>query len=157
MDIAEAFTQHSTQIYKYVFVRVGNNKELAEDITQDVFLKAWHSRDTFDPSKSSAKTWLFVIARNKIVDHYRQNNPNTETEVDSAPVLGSHEDQAMDMNVSLQQCIKKLSTAEQELINLKYITGLSIQEVSQIINKEESATKVACFRALKKLTQLANE
>jgi len=70
-ELVQAFKDYNVDIYNYVYYRSGQSKEIAEDITQDVFMKALRYKKSFDKSKSSIKTWLHVIARNLLVDFYK--------------------------------------------------------------------------------------
>ena len=71
-DLKKLFIWLNESIYRYVYVRCGYNRETAEDITQDIFIKAWEKRKQFNSKKSTLKNWIYIIARNHIIDLYRK-------------------------------------------------------------------------------------
>ncbi|MBI2634567.1 RNA polymerase sigma factor [Candidatus Peregrinibacteria bacterium] len=156
-DIKEAFEQWNTLLYKYAFVRVGNS-EIAEDIIQDTFIRAWRHRDLFDEKKSSLKNWLFVIATNLIRDHLRKTrtliSPLDENINDATDIEKESSRKNLFDFVLIK--IKKLLENEQELITLRYIQDLSLKETAKILNMNYSAAKVAVHRAMKKLRELCD-
>jgi RNA polymerase sigma-70 factor (ECF subfamily) len=160
-DLEKAFLEWNGFIYGYVFLRV-HNKQSAEDITQEVFFKAWRSKDTFNPAKSSLKTWLFTIAKNGINDYF--NNSNKET-VD----IEGLEDKLVDDKRNIQEeagehnlieiimgKLKFLPERDQELITLRFVQDVSVKEIAEMLNLEYTATKVAIHRAIKKLSELCS-
>ena len=155
-DLTAAFEEWNELLYKYAFVRL-RSKELSEDVIQEVFTKAWHKRELFDPEKSSLKNWLFVIATNTIRDHYRTRKEYVELETD----IESSEDierqiSQKDLVNFVFRYIRKLSERDQELLTLRYVQGFSAKEVAKIVGMKYSATKVAFHRAIKKLQELCN-
>lgn len=161
-QLEKAFSEWGDSIYGFTLLRV-QNKETAEDIVQDVFFKAYRSRDTFNSEKSSLKTWLFTIAKNAISDHFRNLKPQT------APIE-ELKDEISDTKTNIQEDtrnqeqtnivfnnLKLLNERDQELIILRFKEDLSIIEISKILNIEYSATKVAIHRALKRLSDLCQE
>jgi len=135
------------------------NAELAEDMTQEVFVKAWKSRDSFDEKKSSLKNWLFVIATNTLRDHFRKKKVEIfEIEEDIADESDlAAETEKSDLISCVFEKIKLLPERDQELLALRYKSDLQIEEVAEIIGMEYSAAKVAIHRAIKKLQSLCND
>lgn len=68
--VVRAYEAHGTEIYRFL-TRTLADPGAAQDVTQEVFVKAWQRWDTFDPTRGSQRTWLFQIARNAAVDHLR--------------------------------------------------------------------------------------
>ncbi len=161
-DLEKAFLKWNTAIYSFVILRI-NNKEASEDITQEVFFKAWRSRDTFNSKKSSLKTWLFTIAINEIKDYLKYSKKET---VDISKVENTIQDDLVDISNQVSQknlievVLKNLSLLnerDQELILLRFKSDLSVKEIAKILNIEYTATKVALHRAIKKISDLCNE
>ena len=69
-DLEDAFLAFNVQIFRTIYARTGQ-RVIAEDITQETFLKAWKKRETFNSEKASLKTWLFSIALNTMRDFFR--------------------------------------------------------------------------------------
>lgn len=158
VDFISAFKQYGSLIYKYTYLRVNKRKEIAEDLTQATFVKAFKNRFRFDKAKSSIKTWLFVIARHTIIDFYRTNRDiktvTSEEEVEGENFVDELERQ--DLAKFVLGKIDLLKKEEKELLILRYIEDLTLDEVSKVIDKKKSATKVSIHRALKKLKELVN-
>jgi RNA polymerase sigma-70 factor, ECF subfamily len=152
-DLEELFKNLNEAVFRYIYIRCGYNRELAEDLTQDVFIKAWEKRTTFNPKKSSLKNWIYSIARNHIIDFYRSRQLNSNNNIDSYAsrddVITSTENNLMVNKVI--ECLEQLQENEKEILVLRYIQDLDINDVSKIINKNYIATKVMLFRAKKKL------
>ncbi len=159
-DLEELFRWLNEPLYKYIYVRCGYNRELAQDITQDVFLKVWDKRETFNPKKSTLKNWVYIIARNHIVDLYRKKKINLKTLDED--IQGSVKDHSLDTENELMMCqvlknLNRLKEGDKEVIVLRYIEDLEIAEVAQIIGKSENTTKVMIHRAVKRLKFLVNK
>ena len=155
-QLITAFKQYSEAIYNYVFFRVNRSKEIAEDLTQEVFLKAWQNREKFEEQKSQLKTWLFVIARNTVIDYYRKNK-NILPIFDKGEVAKVSELEAVEDKIlaeDILQRIAELADEERDILILRYFEDFELKEIAVIINKNYSATKVLVFRSLKKLKNL---
>jgi len=141
-----------------VYIRI-QNRELAEDITQEVFVKAWRFRETFDETKSSLKNWIFVIAINLLRDHYKKKKLTTEEIDENIPEKGDLAEDA-EKNDLINYVFKKLEhlpERDQELIALRYKADLNVHEISEIMKMEYSTAKVAIHRAVKKLQSICND
>jgi len=155
--LEEVFDKYHVELFNFVLCKVGYKVFIAEDITQELFLKLWKKRAHYNPDKASIRTWIYIIARNHIIDHYR-------TQKNTVPLKAEERirsNEILEIDVEKKQMIKvaqnvmcQLNDSERELIQLRYIQGLSIKEVSKIINKKRSATKVAIHRAIKKLRKI---
>lgn len=159
-DLEKAFLKWGDSIYGYIFLRV-KTRETAEDLSQEVFFKAFRSRETFDQQKSSLKTWIFTIAKNTLTDHFKNSNEQTHQDIDE--LADKLEDKKTDIetqthNKNLTTLVldklKLLTPRDQELIILRFKNDLPVKEISKILDLEYSATKVAIHRALQKLTDL---
>lgn len=150
------FDEHNKEIYNYILGRVGYSREKAEDLTQDVFLKAWKYRKRYTAQKSSLRTWIFVIAKSVLVDYFRRNSKHKgdlgnelfETLVTSA--RNEKREEIWD----LEKAMLKLNPKDKEILDLKYRFDFTIVEISKIINKSKGAVKVQIYRAKKKLSKL---
>ena len=156
-DIAHIFKKYNELIYRYIYIRVNFNKAIAEDISQEVFLRVLKSIDSFDVSKSSLKNWIFTIARNLVIDFYRRKKPEPLSE--RALENNQPEDTDNEERILYREILEELSNLtedEKDLITLYYIEDFSIDEISKIIGKKYTATKVSIYRALDKLKQRIN-
>ena len=68
--LREAYTAHGAELYRFA-LRSLDDRGAAEDVVQETFLRAWRGSERYDPSLSTLRTWLFSIARNVVIDHFR--------------------------------------------------------------------------------------
>lgn len=158
-DLKKLFILLNEPIFRYVYMRCGYNREVAEDITQDIFIKAWEKRKQFNQKKSTLKNWIYIITRNYIIDFYRKKKRIINGYNDDIQEFISEQSNSPDDEIMIETIIKsldKLKEQEKEVIVLRYIQGLEIDEIAQIINKNYNATKVMIHRAIKKLQELVN-
>jgi len=156
-DLEKVFVALNEQIYSYIFVRSNYKKELAEDITQDVFIKVWNKRELFDPSKSSLKNWIYIIARNTLIDFQRTSKNEVSIDEDEHNLTLENALEGTEnslMMETLKNGLNRLSNQDKEIITLRYIQDIDIKDVSNIINKNYIATKVMLHRALEKLKKV---
>lgn len=158
---AELYDVYVKRIYRFVFFKVGSH-ENAEDVTSEVFLKAWQYLIGGSDSASEIKSFsglLYRIARNSIIDFYRTRASKNEvpieddTEVsDSGKWYGELGDKIETEKII--QTIKKLKQEYQEVLTLKYVDELDVKEISEITGKGQVAVRVTLHRALKKLKEI---
>lgn len=159
-DLKKLFIWLNESIYRFVYVRCGYNRETAEDITQDIFIKAWEKRKQFNSKKSTLKNWIYIIARNHIIDLYRKKKGIISGYSDDIqeiiPVQSSSDDEEMIIE-TIMKSMDKLKEQEKEVIVLRYIQELEIEEIAKIINKNHIATKVMIHRAIKNLKDIVDK
>ena len=162
LDLEKAFLKWNAALYGFVFLRV-NSKEIAEDIVQESFLRAWKSRETFNAKRSSLKTWLFTIAVNEIKDYFKFSKKDT---VDISKIENIISDESVDIANQLGQKnlidivlnqLQLLSDHDQELIILRFKNDMSVKDIASILGMGYVATKVALHRAIKKLSDLCSK
>ncbi len=154
----DLYVQHLDKIYRYVAYRVGNERR-AEDLTEQIFLKAWEAIGDYKPRGHPFSSWLYRIAHNAVVDHYRATKEETSLEsvafslADDSP---GPEDRLMKKREvsSLLEALRQLSEEKQELIILRFVEGLSHARVAEILNKSEGACRVMQHRALASLSEI---
>jgi RNA polymerase sigma factor (sigma-70 family) len=150
LDIKDINIKYMNQIFRYIVNHV-HHYELAEDLTQQTFLKVWERRANLDPDKSIIP-YLYKTALNEIKMHYRNRK-----KVDSLsgslelidPITVNNYEKEQDK--LLLNELSKMSQFQQELITLRYMNQMSLSEISQIVGKSIIATRVALHRALQKL------
>lgn len=152
---AELYRRHLTNVYRYLFSRVGNIDD-AQDLTTQTFLAAKESIASYE-ERGSFAAWLMGIARRKAVDGFRRRRktvPLTVIEQLSSPEPPMEE--KIDRQLRLEIIAKNLNnlTPERaEAISLRIFAGLSTTEVSQVMDKSEAAVKMLIHRAVKDLHQ----
>ena len=147
------------RVYRFVLFKI-SHKEQAEDLTSEIFLKAW--RYLIRPDEKSVKHFrgfIYQITRNTIIDWYRERAKKQEFSLDSvaeAPARHGSPEQIADMfdaNLTLE-LLKKLKQEYQEVIFLKYVEGFSTADIARIVGKKPTAVRVTLHRAIKKLKSL---
>lgn len=158
-DLEEAFKKWNQTLFRYAYARLGK-REIAEEITQEAFIKAWRYRDSFDPQKSPLKSWLFTITINTLRDYFRKNKNRREDQLnenirDNTNL--SQESEKKDTSDFIFRQIRKLKERDQTILILHYREDFTLEEISRIMGLRYSATKTAIHRALKKLKSLCND
>ena len=150
------YDKYVKKVYSFVLFKV-SNKEVAEDLTQDIFLKTWqHIVDKKE--LKSFQAFIFRVARNTIIDHYRLSNKKT-VDIDNIPEI---EDLKIDINESLDKSIDitkllkniyQLKVEYQEVLLLHYVQDLPIDDIAEILQKKKNNIRVIIHRALHKLKE----
>lgn len=146
-------------VYRYIYYRV--EPQIAEDLTEEAFLKAWKNLPKYKKTKHPFSAWVFRIAHNLVCDHYRKHKENFEIDENIA-------DENQDTNpkrklnlklnqLKLKKAINKLPEKYQQVILLKYINEEDNATIASAIGKTEGAVRTIQFRALKKLKTLLKE
>lgn len=145
------------RIHRYIYFRV-DDPELAEDITSLVFLKAWENLDTFQAERSPFAAWLYRIAHNAVIDHFRTRKIIVPLEeVQPVQLSQSYEvDEKLDLKIlsqELLEALKELTETQREVLILRFICGYTTLEIARSLNKHEGAVRALQMRGLKKLAQ----
>jgi len=157
----EALTQlyeaNFDKIYRYVALKIGNKIE-AEDLTQEVFLKALESISKFQWRGISFSAWLFRIAHNQVVDYLRKKAKRMTVPIGEMVPSGKDDPRQMaELNLEIEALMaatKKLTKAQQEVISLRFAAGLSIAEIAKTMGKSEGAVKALQHSAIASLRKI---
>lgn len=155
------YDQYMAKVYRFVYMRV-SDKVVAQDLTQDIFLKTWqHSVDKKDIQNFAA--FIFRVARNSIIDYYRLSRRQElpleyadETEDPYTDQKTSSIDKEIDLK-SLLALLQQMKVEYQEVLMLRYVEDLSIDDIAVIMQKDKNNIRVLLHRALNKLKSLNNE
>ncbi|OGG27253.1 hypothetical protein A2960_00335 [Candidatus Gottesmanbacteria bacterium RIFCSPLOWO2_01_FULL_39_12b] len=150
------YLKYFDSIYRYIFFRVNQNRQDAEDITEIVFFKAWKGFEAFDEERAGFRAWIYKITHNQVIDFYKKDNRKTtldETVIDEKQNLEENVLQNLEHEHTLK-AIEKLPLDQKEIIIMKFIEGLSNQEIGSVLGKKENAVRALQFRALKKLHKM---
>jgi RNA polymerase sigma-70 factor, ECF subfamily len=153
--LEELYLIHFDRIYSYLHLTVGNRQD-AEDLTTQTFLKMLEAIGRFRWQSVPFSAWLFRIAHNLAIDHFRaRRRVQAEDEVPEPPGLveSSAEDQAMDSlgQAGMLALIERLSSEQRQVLTLKFLFGFANTEVAGILDKTEGAVKSLQHRALASL------
>jgi RNA polymerase sigma-70 factor (ECF subfamily) len=155
------YDSYAPAIYRFLAVKVSTRQE-AEDLTHEVFLSAWQKLPGFKEQGFPFSSWLYKIARNRVIDYYRtkkspisidDEDSGFEDLSDDAPKAGDAVDLILDI-ASVKKALCELSPDQREVIELRYMAELSPIEIAQILGKREGTIRIIQFRALNKLKEL---
>ena len=148
---AQLYEEHFDKIYRYVALRIGNKTE-AEDMTQQVFLKALQSISSFRWRGIPFSAWLFRIAHNQVVDYLRKKTKQATVPVDESTVsVISNPQLLVERRLDIEQLLsatKRLTPAQREVISLRFAGELPIAQVAKIMGKSQGAVKALQHSAI---------
>lgn len=152
--------QYSEQLYWQVR-RIVLSHEDANDVMQNVMLKAWSNLDSFRKD-SKISTWLYRIAINESLDYIRrQKHISMVSAEDTAGVantlLADNYFDGDETEAQLQEVIAQLPDVQRTVFNLRYYEGMKYSEISQILNTSEGALKASYHIAVKKISEFFKE
>jgi RNA polymerase sigma factor (sigma-70 family) len=145
---------HVDRVYRHIYYRVGNEQD-AEDLTQQVFLKAWQAIDRYKKKTSPFIAWLMTISHNLVVDFYRTRKDKAYVEAEIlADGPASSPEQAAETSLEqqrLRRAILRLGSDEQQVVILRFMEGFQFAEIASVLKKKEGNVRVILHRALVKL------
>lgn len=151
-DFSHLYTKYYKAVFSYVKQHTNFNTDVAEVITQDVFMHAFAHLATFQLSNASYKTYLLTIAHNCVINYYRSVPPDSLHSAHTIP--NQHEVmEHIELQLDIDQLLKNLPPLEQTIIQYKYQAGLSIRDIAKLVDKSENAVKLILSRSRKKLRQ----
>ena len=133
--------QHYEKIYKYCYFRL-QNRDLAEDITQETFLRFFTS-DTYRDT-GQALQYLYTVARNLCIDEYRR--PKTEELPEELPLVDEND---LVTNMDLRAALQRLSDDDRELVVLRYVSEVPMAVLSKIYG----ISRFALYRKIQSITK----
>ena len=153
--LSAIYDQYAEKIYVYLYHRLGD-RQLAEDLTGDVFVRMVEAADTPRFADTSLSGWLYRIAHNLMVDHFRnQREEVTLPEELPTPVTAARPDEGPAAIVErklaqdgLRKALQFLTEDQRQVIVLRFGEGLTAREVAEIMGKQENAIWQLQHRAL---------
>jgi RNA polymerase sigma-70 factor (ECF subfamily) len=141
------------KIYNYLYFKTMHRNE-AEDLTALVFMKAWEAIGNFRWQGYPFSTWLYRIAHNQLVDHYRTRRQSLPLE--AADFVESGEDPFeaaahASLLAQIRTALGSLTHEQQKVVTLRYLEGYSICEIAKKMNKAPDAVRAMQHRALRAL------
>jgi RNA polymerase sigma-70 factor (ECF subfamily) len=148
-----SYKELNKYVYNYVYFRVGYLKEVAEDITQESFIRAWKYKDSYNPKKSSIKVWLISISRNAVNDYF---NKNPRLEELNEEILINTDHKSDTEEIDMLYLLNQLNSREKEIVRLRYMFEFKINEIAEILKEKPGNLKVEIFRIVQKLKDIFN-
>lgn len=159
-EFAPIYRHYNKHIKKFFLYRVSGS-EMAEELTSITFEKALKGLDNFQWQGVSFSSWLYRIARNTLIDHYRKKDKRDKTSpIEVGHHLPSKESSPEEMietmfaEEKLYEIIKQLPPREQEIIYLKFFDGYTNKIIAQITDLSETNVGTIVYRTIKKLREM---
>lgn len=156
------YSHYLPPIYRFIYMKVSRREE-AEDLTHEVFLNAWQNVKGYKLQGFPFSSWLYQIARNRVIDYYRlQKNhvPIEMVDADAEPVkFQSSIETELDLGISLEKvrfAMQGLSQDQQDVLLMRFMEDLSHEEIALAMKKSEGAVRLIQHRAINELKKLLN-
>jgi RNA polymerase sigma-70 factor, ECF subfamily len=154
------YARHNVRVYRFI-LRLTGNQSLAEDLVSEVFLDVWRQAEAFE-SKSQVSTWLLAIARYKALSALRRRTDEHLDDQMAASIEDTADDpetvvHKKDRSTIVQKCLRQLSPAHREVIDLVYYHEKSVDEVAQIVGVPAATVKTRMFYARSKMADLLKQ
>jgi len=146
-EFLEYYDKYKNKIYNYFLYRLNFNKDVAEDMTSEVFIKAFSHFDSFNPD-GSFQAWIYAIAHNLLINHWRTANREVSLEyavnLTTNMMISTHN--ALELEKALI-AIKQMDEYSREVLLLKFVDGFSSHEIAHVLNKNDGAVRTQISRA----------
>jgi len=154
------YNNYIGRISRYIYFKVTDEK-IAEDLTSQVFMKAWERIDEYEPMGAQFITWLYTIAHNTIVDHYRTHKETVA--LDSSFTLASdglspEEESEHHLEYELlRQAIRTLTVEQQNVVILRFVNGMTTKQIASQLGKRVGTVRALQMRAIQSLSKQMSE
>lgn len=154
------YRRYAGELFGFAASALGD-RELAEEVVQDVFAQAWRHAGSYDPRRASVRTWLYAIARNRIVDAHRRaavrpQRVSSEEVLDSAGEIDARLEQAV-LRWQVTAALARLSPEHREVIRLAHYGGLTMREIAELTGIPLGTVKSRTSYALRSLRLILDE
>ena len=154
----ELYDRFVERVYRYLYFRAGSHPE-AEDLTEQVFLKAWEAIGRYRWQGRPFLAWLYRLAHNTHIDYVRTQKPTTSLNNDDRPIELASSAAAVELARALDadllaQAPSQLTVEQQQVIVMKFIEGLDNEQIAQTMDKREGAIRALQMRALMSLRRV---
>lgn len=152
------YDQYMPQIYRFALLRMGSQEE-AEDLTHEVFVHAWQKIPTYEERGFPLTSWLYQIARNRIIDHFRTKKIELPIDEQIGDHDGIDEELGADVDATLalakvKDAIAQLGGEQQTVLIMRFVEDRSTREVAHTLGKTEGAIRLIQHRALRALRDI---
>ncbi len=154
------YEQFHDGIYRFLYYRLGNS-QAAEDLTSEVFLRMINSLSDYRMQNVSFQAWLYQIARNLSIDHYRKAANHHQTLLEETLVTGDNlpggSVERKLTSITLRQALAQIKEDQRDVLVLRFVAGMPISEVAQALRRSENAVKALQRRGLAALRKILSE
>lgn len=154
------YNKYYEQIFRYIYQRM-DDKDLAYDITSQVFLKAMHNIHKYEYRGVPFASWLYRIAKSELYQSFRDNKARRTVNVESMQIFEMmdewDEDHSDENRKKLLKALGELDDEEVQMLELRFFEKRSFKEIGEILDITENNAKVKSHRVIKKMRKLFNE
>ena len=159
-ELRELYRRYAPELFGFATSALGD-RELAEEVVQDVFAQLWRHAGDYDQRKASVRTWLYAIARNRIIDAHRRaaarpKRADDDTSLDTAAEMDAALDHAV-LRWQVSAALARLSPAHREVIRLAHYGDLTMREIAERIGVPLGTVKSRTSYALRHLRLIFDE
>lgn len=158
-ELRELYRRYAAELFGFAWNALGD-RNLAEEVVQDVFASAWKSARDYDPGRASVRTWLYSIARNRVVDARRRAAVRPGLAADGEEEAPAVVDRALEdalLRWQVAAALARLSPEHREVIRLAHFAGLSLREISEQTGIPLGTVKSRTSYALRSLRLILDE
>jgi RNA polymerase sigma factor (sigma-70 family) len=154
----EMYEQHLPMVYRYISYRI-QDPQVVADLTSTVFEKALTSYASYDSRKSSPQTWLTTIARNSVIDYFRQSSKRHTVSLEYALGIQSNDPapheaiERKEEHDLLRACLALLPDREREIVALKFGGEMNNRQIASTLGLSDSNVGIIIYRAVIKLKE----
>jgi RNA polymerase sigma-70 factor (ECF subfamily) len=161
-QFSQIYDQYIDKIYRFVYLKV-SSQEIAEDVTSKVFIKGW---EAFQSSKEEIKNpgaFLYQIARNAVIDHYREKDRTKVVSADASPEIADPGENAQNKAIlsadinTIKKAIQKLEKEHQDILIWHYLEDMPIANIAKLLGRPAGTVRVMLHRGLKDLKDIIKE
>ena len=157
---ARLYDAYVDRVYRYIYFRV-SDEGTAEDLTSQVFLKAWENIDRYQAGSSPYIAWLYTTARNLVIDYHRTKKESVALD-DAIPLASGAQTPAEETEArfelqAMRDALQFLTDDQQQVLILRFIAGLPNANIARVMNKREGAIRALQMRALQTLSKYMEE
>ncbi len=155
-DFAQVYDDYYKRIYNYMRYRLGK-RELAEELTSQVFERSFRKLKSYNPEKASFAAWIFAIAHNTVTDFYRARRRKYWVSLEAiwdkvSPEPGPEEVAVKkEEREKILKALSSLEEREREIIAMKFAGGLKNTTIAELMGLTDSNVGVILYRSMKKL------
>lgn len=145
--------QYQRKVFRLIF-SMARNASVAEELTQEVFLKIWRAFDRYD-SRASLSTWIYTIAKNTALTWLRSESYRRAIPLDSAGEPSTNA--PADARCDIRSCVERLPAEQRQVVEQYYFQDRSVDDVAEILNLPAGTVKSHLFRARRSLAAMLGE
>lgn len=154
-EFISIYEKYFSSIYRFIYYKTYNT-EITEDITSQTFLKALENYNKYDSTKGSFSSWLYRIARNLVIDHYRKKNKTVN--INDVWELAGNENVEIDVqnkeqHERIKEILKSLPLKQRDIVIMKIWQDMTYKEIAEVLGSTEAGCKMMFSRTMAKIRE----